>query len=312
MNPVKFENVYYIKLGRGGEWEESSIEENKARIGWGGQTIEDINHRNWEQIGRQLRKYFEGKGVTNRGASTRDLNMLKMFAESTSHDVWITFHNSCLWWCRLKESGVQSDEISKYREVKERWSDQDIDGNRLIVNQIPGRLSKIQAFRGTVCKVRRIEDLSRLLNHELSEESRRIGDARENLVKEVEVGLKRLHWRDFETLVDLLFTGAGWHRLSSVGKAMKFVDMEFEEPITKDIYQVQVKSAATSADLEQYSRKFSSRGFKRLYFVVHTPSRDLLNSIPDGDKRVELVLPNGLAKMVVELGLTGWLLKKIA
>lgn len=114
MNPVKFENAYYIKLGRGGEWEESSIEENKARIGWGGQTIEDINHRNWERIGRQLRKYFDGKDVTNIGASTRDLNMLKMFAESTSHDVWITFHNSCLWWCRLKESGVQSDEI-KYR-----------------------------------------------------------------------------------------------------------------------------------------------------------------------------------------------------
>ena len=45
---------------------------------------------------------------------------------------------------------------------------------------------------------------------------------------------------------------------------------------------------------------------------MHTPSHDLLNSIPDGDERVELALPNRLAKMVVELGLTGWLLKKIA
>lgn len=311
MRPVKFENAYYIKLGRRGEWEESSIESNKVRIGWGGQTIKDINQHNWERIGTQLRKYFEGKGVTNRGASTRDLNMLKMVTESTSHDVWITFYNSCLWWCQLKESGVKIDEISQYREVKNRWSDQDTNGNRLIINQISGRLSKVQAFQGTVCNVRAIDDLSRLLNHELSEESRRIMDARKNLIKEVEGGLKRLHWRDFETLVDLLFTGAGWRRLSSVGKTMKFVDMEFEEPITKDIYQVQVKSAANSKDLKQYSRQFSSEGFKRLYFIVHTPARDLLNIIPNADRRVELVLPTRLAKMVVELGLTSWLLKKI-
>jgi hypothetical protein len=34
MEIIRFIKAYYSKLGRGGKWEESSIRENKARIGW--------------------------------------------------------------------------------------------------------------------------------------------------------------------------------------------------------------------------------------------------------------------------------------
>jgi hypothetical protein len=51
-------------------------------------------------------------------------------------------------------------------------------------------------------------------------------------------------------LVDLVFRQAGWQRLSVLGETMKFTDMDLLEPVTGDQYQVQVKSAATLADLE--------------------------------------------------------------
>ena len=48
------------------------------------------------------------------------------------------------------------------------------------------------------------------------------------LAKQVEGGLSPLHPNDFEILVDLVFRNAGWRRVSSVGGAMKFVDMELD------------------------------------------------------------------------------------
>ena len=37
---------------------------------------------------------------------------------------------------------------------------------------------------------------------------------------------------------------------------MKYVDMELQEPITGDLYQVQVKSDATIANFREYAKKF--------------------------------------------------------
>jgi hypothetical protein len=53
---VDFKRAYFIKLGRGGVWEESSISESKLRIGYGGQSLQDINGGNWGKIREQLRQ----------------------------------------------------------------------------------------------------------------------------------------------------------------------------------------------------------------------------------------------------------------
>lgn len=307
MEPIKFRNAYYIKLGKKGQWEESSIREDKVRIGWRQQTLEDINRKDWAKIGRELRSKAKTKGN-----ATHDLNMLKMFVESTSDDVWITFHDSCLWWCRLEESNVDQDEISKYRRAKGKWCDQDISGKILVTEEIPGSLAQTQGYRSTVCKVRNAHVLGRLLNDQRSPAYQEISKAKEDLIAKVQPGLGGLHWKNFETLVELLYGKAGWHRISRVGETMKYADIVFEEPITRDLYQVQVKSAANVAEFKQYAEQFSPRGFRRLYFVVHSPDRDLRDYKPETyEKNVELVLPERLAQMVVDLGLTDWLLKKI-
>jgi hypothetical protein len=87
-SPIEFENAYFIKLGRGGEWEEDSIRGGKLRLGWKRQTIDDINAKRWDVIRQQLQ-------------STSDLNALRILAESSPEDIWITFHQAKLWWTRL-------------------------------------------------------------------------------------------------------------------------------------------------------------------------------------------------------------------
>jgi hypothetical protein len=228
-----------------------------------------------------------------------------------TYNVWITFHGSYLWWCRVAETGIEEDAVSKYRKVAGQWSCYDIAGTPLIINQIPGRLSKIQRFSGTICSLgpSEVDDLRRLLNNQPSEEFQSISNARASLIQQVENGLSLLHWKDFEVLVDLIFRNAGWRRVSGIGESMKYVDMVLEEPITGDLYQVQVKSDATIADFKEYAEQFTKGDFRKLYFVVHNCKEKWANA--SQYENVELILQEQLAQMVVDFGLVNWLLKRI-
>ena len=68
---------------------------------------------------------------------------------------------------------------------------------------------------------------------------------------------------------------------------------------------------ARVADLKKYVEEFSPRRFRRLYFVPHTPDADLIGYKAEKGENVKVILPEHLAKMVVDLGLTDWVLKKI-
>lgn len=306
MKSVEFMNAYYIKLGRGGEYEESAFRENKIRIGWKEQSLNDINQRNWDVIEKQIQVE-----LPNKGAAKRDLIALMRIVESTDNDIWITFCSPYLYWCKVGAAGIFEDEISKYRKVAGKWHHRDIRDKPLIINQIPGSIAQIQRFPAVICKVSAIDDLRRLINDQQSEEYKAICSARNSLIEQVKSGLKHLHWKDYETLTDLLFRNAGWNRMSLLGEAMQYVDMELEEPVTKKLYQVQVKAQASIADFEEYAQRFSSEDYAGLYFVVYKPKDDLALYQNTKYENVEIIFPERLAQMVVEYGLLEWLLKKI-
>jgi hypothetical protein len=301
---IPFRRAFYIKLGRGGAWELDSIANHIMRIGWPGSSLADINSHNWDAIELKLRAE-----LAHQGTATRDVNALREIVLSTEADVWITFHGSRLWWCRLAAGPVEQDEVSKFKRVRGEWRDRDVNGRVLLISDIPGLLSQLQGFRGTVCTVRAAESLGRLLTAQSSLPHQAVTRARETLVGAVQSAIGELHWKDFETLVDLLFRQAGWRRLSVLGETMKYADLELEEPITTERYQVQIKSAADTADFARYRDQFEGRGFRKLFFVVHSPTTGLAQE--EGSPAVELVLPARLAAMVVDAGLVSWILAKI-
>jgi hypothetical protein len=308
MVPVEFVRAYYIKLGPGGTFEEAAISENKARIGYDVLSVKEINGRNWKVLKTELQSRVKYK---NAGSATMDINALRTFVESTSEDVWITFHASQLWWCKLGDATLGEDEVSRYRLLAGEWHNRDIHGHPLPITQIPGSISKVQRFQATVCRVTEIDDLRRLINDQPSQAYQDILQAKDNLANLVQEGIRRLYWKDFEILVDLVFRHAGWSRVSVVGEAMKFSDMELEEPMTGDLYQVQIKSQATAGEFEEYAQSFAHGGFRKLYFVVHSPDKELSGYQAGKYRDVELVLPRELSKMVVDSGLTSWLLNKV-
>lgn len=305
METITCRNAYYVKLGRNGIWEKSSLKKNIIRIGWTRQTLADFNAGRWERIQKQLEKEAADKGT-----ATRDCRALRMLCESTNNDIWITFHASHLWWCKVESPRIHQDKVSKYRSV-DGWHRENTFGEPLLLTQIPGRIGKLQGFRGTICRVREADELTRLINRQHSSEYAAIMHSKEDLCRHVENGLHRLHWKDFETLVDLLFRATGWRRVSVLGETMKYSDIELEEPITREMYQVQVKSAANRQDLQDYADTFDGEKYRKLFFVVHTPDRKLLETRMRSDSRVQVILPKRLGKMVVELGLLNWLLNKV-
>lgn len=301
--------AFYIKLGRSGKWEADSIKNGKLRFGWGEQSVEDINAGRWNLIEEQLRAKDQGKRIA---ATTSDLNALKILTESRPEDVWITFHQSKLWWTRLAPRPVQQDDISKFRLTARPWSDRAADGRLLVVNQLPGKISQIQGFRATVCRVKCADLLQRTLNGTRSPMATAISDHRKALSQDLTQAIKELHWKDFETLVDLVFRAAGWVRESILGQHEKAYDLLLREPITGDRYVVQVKSRAGLADLQDTVAKFSAKDFRRIFFVVHSPNDDLVAGAGVLPSHVEIVGPHRLGELAMDAGLAGWLEVKVS
>lgn len=305
--PVKLRKAYYIKLGRAGCWEGDSIKNGLLRLGWKGQNIFHINSKLWSEIERQLNAEMPSK----RGKATTDLNRLRDIAESSEEDIWITFNGAKLWWARLASGPIEEDSVSKYRRTLSGWKDRSESGQLLVVNDLPGKIAMLQGFRGTVCQVKEHELLARILAGERSPLADSITKASEVLCSHLVDVIEQLHWKDYETLVDLVFRHAGWERVSVLGQQAKGYDLELREPLTNSRYVVQIKSQATLTDLIDTSEQFSREDYRRIFFVVHTPSPDL-DTVKTLSDHVEVVPPVKLARLALEAGLVGWLRTKVA
>lgn len=295
--PLEFQRAFYIKLGRGGKWEPESIKRGLPRIGWKNVPLKLITGERWPAI-RRL------------SPQTADFNALRRVCESSPEDVWITFHKSQLWWGRLAPSRVRQDKVSKYRRMKGKWHKANLQGHLLSLDQIPGTIAKYQAFRGTVCNVKEVETLRHLLRGEPSEAYNKLMQTLLETEKGVAAAIRQLHWKDFETLVDLVFSqSTGWRRRSRLGETMKYIDLELEEPLTHDVYQVQVKSTASRKEFKTFCEDQPS-GVRRSYFVVHTPTADL-SKLRHTPKCVQLIAPRDLAALVIQAGLGNWVANRI-
>lgn len=301
---IEFNRAYYIKLGSGGAWENDCIQNGLIRFGWPGQSVQDMNDGRWDRIESQLRSYHG----SSKGTATADINRLRALVSSSDQDVWLTFHQGKLWWARVAKGPVEEDGISRFRRTKAPWSDCSAKGATFFATEIPGQLSQLQGYRATLCSVRYGDVLRRLLNDEVSPEALALQHNLRELEASIAQAIRSLHWKDFETIVDLVFLNSGWRRISVLGQHAKAYDLEVEEPLLRQRAVVQVKSRAGKGDLEATVAQFSPVDYVKVFFVVHSPSKDL----PASDEFVEIVGPAQLAELVVRSGLTSWIEEKVS
>ncbi len=297
-------NCYFIKLGAGGKWAEDLRSNTKARIGWRNVPLPIIHEGDWGEIERLCLD-----GAARRNVGMADKNALKKFVDSTSEDLWITFHDGRMWWGRLSPAPLQEDEVSKYREMEGGWRCTTFQGDKeLLVDLLPSRLTKTQAFRATICNVAEKELVGRILADEFSAARRDLDSSLAGLSRSVAAAIQHLHWKDFELLVDLLFRQSGWRRVGLAGETVKDVDLVLECPMTSALYAVQVKSRANFATALRYKKIAARESFEDFFFAVHTPSDDLEKRWVElsGDDGFTLLGPRELSPRVVQAGLAGW------
>jgi hypothetical protein len=131
------------------------------------------------------------------------------------------------------------------------------------------------------------------------------------MVEVLTESLGNLHWKDFETLIDIIFARSGWHRVSALGGSQKTVDLEIEQPTTDENAAVQVKSSATQKTLDEYVQRVDdAERFDRFFFICHSPKGEIIAPADRDD--VHVWAGRDLAAIVLRMGLLDWVLEKVA
>ena len=300
-------NVYYIKLGRSGAWEKDCLEVSQTiKIGYREVPDNLCRQGKWDEVQKIMQGIRDDVGT-----ATRDKNQVRFFYESDEKALWVTFWGDRLYWCFSKPDITIFPDNSKSRPVIGQWSSSDILGKPLQKTQLSGALLRVQGFRGTICKVKELKYLVEKINGVVHPEIENALLAKAEFEGKIESLICRLTWKDFELLIDLLFRQAGWQRMATLGKTQKTIDLDLYSPITDERILVQVKSSANLSKLLNFREGISDfQDYDRAYFLVHTPSNDLIQSkIQNG---IEVWLPSDIARRVVMFGLAEWLISKVS
>lgn len=304
INPSK---VLYIKLGEKGVWERECIEEkNTLRLGYRDVKHEYCINGEWDKVEEQLRKIRRKPGVAK-----KDVRQIKNFYTAGEDVLWITFYKNRLWWCFSKPEVTLLPDRTKIRPVIDKWKSTDVEGEPLLFDRLSGYLLSLQGYRGTICEADKYKKyIVEKINGEEPKEIEKAKAALNELEEKLAVIIRRLHWKDFETLIDLIFRQAGWQRVSRIGGEQKTFDLDLRCPITGNRYLVQVKSRANRKNFEEFQKKVEGmqKDYTRFYFIVHSPFSDLKYN--EQNETFELITVEKVAQLAIEHGLANWVIKK--
>lgn len=304
--PIAPRAVRYIKLGEGGQWADECLRDGVARFGAEGARPDRFAlaaQGKWNE----LHASFLSQGK-DQGTSTRWTNEVRAFFEDESDTLWLTFVGSRMYWGFLAPNRPQqhSSKVGAFKEIAGGWSCTDKNGEELRIDRLSGALTKLAAYRGTSCNVRLADYAVNRINGMVAPQVER-GLAAYEGAKAAALGLVRLlTWKDFETLVDLIFTASGWRRQGVVGKSQKMLDLDVVLPSTGERALVQIKSQSTHAELADYVSQFEADGsFDKLIYVFHTGD---VTAIERDD--VLVIGPEKVAELALDAGLMRWLIEK--
>ncbi len=308
--------VRFIKLGAGGRFEQTAIEDGRLYLDYRSVPDEPCRDKDWESVFQLFLKQGDDPKVARGHA-----NQIQAFYEEPVSCLWVTFIDGDMWWT-FADAGVTmcaeitSDSVSlvhegptRFRSCLGRWSNKNIHGDQLHMHLLPGYVTKTASgFRGTICRIDKADAVLRIINDETDPAVQEALVCKYALVKSVKNVVTRLYWKDFETLTDLIFQRSGWPRVSRLGGSAKLIEFELENPVTGERSFAQVKSRATQQTLDDYVARFERNdSYKQMFFVYHSAKTDLVS------ERSDIFVWNAekVADMTVKTGLTDWVLERV-
>jgi hypothetical protein len=306
MTKIKANKVLFIKLGQGGKYEtECIVNDNTIRLSYCEVDHQLCMDKKWDKV----HDYYTTEENSKTFVATSHTNQIRQFFEEDEKTLWITFYANKLWWCFSKPEITLLSDNTKTRPVLGKWSDKDISGNVLLAGNISGKLLKTQGFRGTICSVPEEKYALAKINCELMKEVVDVEQAMFNLKSKLIFLIQNLQWKDFETLIDLIFRQAGWQRVGDKGKTQKTLDLELFAPVTGERAIVQIKAQSDLPQFLNYQDQFAvMNDYDKFFYVVHTAKSNLENYENETDTKLYLV--DKVAELTISAGLVEWVIKK--
>ncbi|WP_340151743.1 hypothetical protein [uncultured Sneathiella sp.] len=312
MTRKTFTKACYIKLGKRGGWEQKCLEEGIAPLAY-----YDVPHGMALAGDREaIRKVYLDLGKTA-GTATGHASQILSFYDADPDVLWITISGGSLWWAELApdveylgSDPKQYPQGSRFRRTMSGWHRFSFDGTPLLIGNLSGNLTKVAAYQGTVCTLKpdQLDYLLRKLRDEELPEITAAQEARKQLLAATVEVIRLLTWQDFELFTELLFSRSGWQRISSLGGTQKSLDLELLLPTTGERAIVQVKSATSQAQLDDYIDRFGAMAADKYFYVYHSSKQSL--DVRDSD--IILMDAPALADQALKSGLVDWLITKAA
>lgn len=315
-----FEKVRYIKLGSGASMKDRScIQSGLAYIGFGTSDSELFHLASkgeWEAF-RSLayQRDENGSEQARKQRASSAANQVQAFFEADTRTLWITFFAGKLYYGSFAEYShpvINAGMGGCTRSLDGGWRDKDANGGLLKIENLSGNLTKIRGFQGTSCNLSadQVAYLSTRLSGQVPAYIAQIDKARELMVKGVLTAIRTLGPKDFELLVEVIFSRS-WRRIGQMGGVETFIDIVYEDclnPMRR--IAVQVKSETNAKEIDRYCSDEQIQLYEKLYFVFHTPdSQEILEGYELPEK-LEIVDGLTLAGLVVDSGLVHWLKEK--
>lgn len=315
-NKISATTVRFIKLGGGGKFEQIALKDKRLYLGYHEVPDDMCIRGDWEAV---YRLFLDDRHPSH--VARIHARQVEAFYTEPETCLWVTFIGGLMWWSFSESSVVicaepnwqelsgEARAPSRYRRCIGQWRSTNVNGDQLSMRKLPGYVTKVTTgFRGTICQIDRADSVLRIINGEVDPDVEKAMASREALIANLEKVIAGLYWKDFETLIDLIFQRSGWPRVSRLGGSQKFIEFELENPVTGERSFAQVKSQASQKTLDEYAESFDRHaGYKQMFFVCHTAIGTLHSDDPD----IFLWTGPKVAEMAVKTGLTDWILEKV-
>ncbi len=297
----------YIKLGKSGSWAKRALRDGNIPFGYRAVSHELCAEGKWDEVNRALR----ANGWTARGAG-QGVRELKEFYTLPDDTLWVTLADGHLWWTFANGAPSPASETedgpSRVRCTRAGWSNASLTGAPLTVRSLSSSVTRTAGYRMTLCSIEREDYLLRRIQgvtEPLLEQANATAIQMRSLAAQM---IRQLHWEDFETMVDLVFSHNGWRRQTALGKDQPDVDLVVRQALTKETAWIQVKSKSNQSELDDYLDRFRRDGScDRFFFICHSPTTSL--NVPK-QKELHVLTGDELAQATLDAGLYDWLLKR--
>lgn len=161
---VEASAVRYIKLGPSGAWVERCLQDNVIEL-----DHHEVPHAlaaagDWEAVRQVL------KGLGRQAGKVTDFTReLRDFYTLPDTTLWITVARGRLWWALAEaqvEPVAEAGRGARLRRTKGPWRSTDVNDQPLLLDRLSTRLTKVAAYRQTLCSVEAADYLMRRINAE--------------------------------------------------------------------------------------------------------------------------------------------------